>query len=346
MGEQERNDYSFKVRKSRLTILIAALLQLGTIHVLKAQIDPHFSQYYAYPLWLNPALTGVVDGDMRINLNARDQWAGISNGYKTGAVSLDFRPTEKVGVGFNVINQAAGTAGFNYFAAYGSFGYGIAISEDGHKKLLFGLQAGLINRSFDPSKLQLDDQYNPITGYDPTAPSFENFATTSAMVFDAGAGIFYYDEDPESRASLFGGVSIAHLTHAKDPFAVEGINSRLPMRYTFHGGIRIKASDNFDLTPHAIYISQQKNQIKALGVYSELKFEDDKGLILGAMYRIREAAVADVGYHINSLIIGVSYDFNTSGLNAATSGQGGFELSISYVFRKRLKGPVSAYPRF
>jgi type IX secretion system PorP/SprF family membrane protein len=334
------------VKKSTLIIFIAALLQLGAINVLKAQIDPHFSQYYAYPLWLNPALTGVVDGDMRINLNAKDQWTGISNGYKTGAVSMDFRPTDKVGVGFNVINQAAGTAGFNYFAAYGSFGYGIAISEDGNKKLHFGLQAGLINRSFDPSKLQLDDQYNPITGYDPTAPSFENFTTTSATVFDASAGIFYYDENPESRANLFGGVSIAHLTNAKDPFTVEGINSKLPVRFTLHGGIRIKASDNFDVTPHAIYISQQKNQIKALGAYSELKFEDDKGLILGAMYRINDAAVADVGYHINSLIIGVSYDFNTSALNGATSGQGGFELSISYVFRKHLKGPAPICPRF
>ena len=334
------------MKKSTVIIFIAALLQLGAINVLKAQIDPHFSQYYAYPLWLNPALTGVVNGDMRINLNAKDQWRGISNGYKTGAVSMDFRPTEKLGVGFNVINQAAGTAGFSYFAAYGSLGYGIAISEDGNQKLHFGLQAGVINRSFDTGKLQLDDQYNPITGYDPTAPSFENFATTSAMVFDASAGVFYFNDNPESTANLFGGVSIAHLTNSKDPFAVQGINSRLPMRYTFHGGVRIKASDNFDITPHAVYISQQKNQIKALGAYSELKFEDDKGLILGAMYRINDAAVADVGYHINSLIIGVSYDFNTSALKGATSGQGGFELSMSYVFRKHLKGPAPICPRF
>jgi len=334
------------VKKSRLTILIAVLLQLGAINVLKAQVDPHFSQYYAYPLWLNPALTGVVDGDMRINLNAKDQWAGISNGYKTGAVSMDFRPTEKVGVGFNIINQAAGTAGYNYFAAYGSFGYGITISEDGNQKLHFGLQAGLINRSFDPSKLQLDDQYNPITGYDPTAPSFENFPNTSAIVFDASAGVFYYNDDPESGANLFGGVSIAHLTGAKDPFAIQGINSTLPIRYTLHGGVRIKASDNFDITPHAIFISQQKNQIRAFGAYSELKFEDDKGLILGGMYRVKDAAVADVGYHINSLIIGVSYDFNTSALNAATSGQGGFELSVSYVFKRHFKGPAPICPRF
>jgi len=26
----------------------------------RAQVDPHFSQYYVYPMWLNPALTGAI----------------------------------------------------------------------------------------------------------------------------------------------------------------------------------------------------------------------------------------------------------------------------------------------
>ena len=322
------------------------MLLFGAVDTLKAQVDPHFSQYYAYPLWLNPALTGVFNGETRINLNAKDQWTGISNGYKTGAVSMDFNATDKVALGLNIINQAAGSAGYNYFAAYGSFGYAISVSDDEYKRVHFGLEAGLINRSFDPNKLQLDDQYNPITGYDPTLPSFETFSNTNATVFDASAGVFYNDGDPESTANLFGGFSVAHLTNAKDPFAVEGINSRLPMRFTIHGGVRIKASDDFDITPHAIYIRQQKNQERAIGLYSELKFQDNNGLILGGMYRIQDAAVADVGYHIGNLVIGVSYDFNTSALDAATNGQGGFELSVSYIFSKSPKGPASVCPRF
>jgi type IX secretion system PorP/SprF family membrane protein len=330
----------------KLTLIIAVLLQLCALNELKAQVDPHFSQYYAYPLWLNPALTGVIDGDARVNINAKSQWTGVENGYQTGGLSMDFRPTDKVGIGFNIINQAAGTAGYNYFAAYGSFGYGISVSEDGTKKIHFGLQAGLINRSFNPNKLQFDDQYNPITGFDPNAPNFENFPTTSATVFDASVGVFYYDSDADSKANLFGGASIAHLTSPKDPFAEQGINSTLPLRYTIHGGVRIKASDFFDVTPHVVYIAQQKNQIRALGVYSEVKFQDNNGLILGGMYRINDAAVADVGYHLNKLIIGVSYDFNTSALNTATNGQGGFELSVSYVFGNHSNNPAVVCPKF
>jgi type IX secretion system PorP/SprF family membrane protein len=330
----------------KITVVVSILLQFGAVSCLRAQIDPHFSQYYAYPLWLNPALTGVFNGDTRLNANFKDQWASITNGYRTGGLSVDFRPTERAAWGLNIINQAAGTAGFNYFAAYGSFGYGIAVSADGRQKIRFGVQAGLINRSFDPDKLQLDDQYNPGSGYDPTMPSFESFSTTSATVFDASAGIFYYDSDPLKQANLFGGVSVAHLTGANDPFATDGVKSTLPVRFTAHAGIRIKASDFFDVTPHVIYIRQQQNQVKALGVYSELKFDDDKGLILGGMYRINDAAVADIGYHVKKLIIGVSYDFNTSALRTATNGQGGFELSLSYIFGKNSKAPDEICPRF
>ncbi|ASU33059.1 hypothetical protein MuYL_1159 [Mucilaginibacter xinganensis] len=319
---------------------------MGAISTLKAQIDPHFSQYYANPLWLNPALTGVIDGDTRINANAKNQWTGIPNGYKTSGLSVDFRSGEKAGLGFNVINQSAGTAGYNYFAAYGSYGYGVPISADGTQKLHFGIQAGIINRSFDPSKLQFDNQYTSIIGFDPTAPSFEGFSTTSATVFDASAGVFYYDGDPIHTANMFAGLSVAHLTSPKDPFTNGSIQSRLPVRFTAHAGVKIKASDEFDITPHAIYISQQNSSIKALGVYSELKFEDNNGLILGGMYRIGDAAVADVGYHLKNLVIGLSYDVNTSALKSATNGQGGFELSLVYIFRKGPINPAAVCPKF
>lgn len=322
------------------------MLQCAAVIKLHAQVDPHFSQYYAYPLWLNPALTGIMDGDARITGNFKDQWPTVDKGYRTGALSADFRTSDKVSIGFNIINQAAGTAGYNYFAAYGSFGYGISISPDGYRKLHFGLQAGVINRGFNPNSLQFDNQYGPITGFDPTTPDFENFSATGATVFDASAGVFYYDEDPAKIASLFGGVSIAHLNGAKDPFASEGINSKLPVRYTLHGGVRIKATDFFDVTPHAIYIKQQKNQIRALGVYSELKVQDNQGLILGGMYRVNDAFVADAGYHFSNVVIGVSYDFNSSAFSGAISGQGGIELSVSYVFRRHIANPAQVCPRF
>lgn len=310
-----------------------------------AQTDPHFSQYYAYPVWLNPALTGVMDGDARLTANFKDQWAGIDNGYRTGAFSGDFRASDKVALGFNIINQSAGTAGYNYLAAYGSFAYQISVSDKGYQKLNFGLQAGIINRSFNASKAQFDSQYNPATGgYDPSMSSFENFNATSAIVFDASAGVFFYDGDPDKDVNIFGGISGSHLAPAKDPVTGNGLNSNIPFRYTIHGGLRIRASEWLDITPHGIFIGQQQNQVCAAGMNFELRFQQDHSLILGGMYRINDAAVANLGFHMGSTIIGVSYDYTTSPLRTATT-QGTYELSISYLFKHHLSGRDQVCPR-
>lgn len=263
----------------RKIILLTAILLGVFIGELKAQVDPHFSQYYAYPLWLNPALTGVINGDARVTANYKNQYAALNNAYKTTAISADMRPMENVGVGLNVLNQAAGDVGFNYFSAYASFGYGITVSADGNQRLNFGLQAGVINRSFDPSKLQLGSQYDPTMGYNPGLPGFENFANTASTVFDAGAGIFYYDGNPDAKTNFFGGVSVGHLSRPKDPFATAGVDSKLPLRYTLQAGLRIKAAEYFNITPHAIFIKQQNAQEKAIGAYSEIKLQDRKSVV-------------------------------------------------------------------
>ena len=325
-------------------IILALLILFGIVHRLRAQVDPHFSQYYANPLWLNPALTGVINGDTRVTGNFKNQWATVGKGYTTGSASVDVRPTDQASVGFTILNQAAGDAGFNYLSAYGSFGYAIAVSRDGNQKVSFGVQAGLINRSFDMTKLQFGSQYNSETGFNPNMPSLENFSSTHTTIFDVNCGIFYYNGDPLSNVNLFGGFSMAHLSRPKDPFSASADN-KLPFRYILHGGARIRVNDAFDVTPNALYIRQLNAQIRGLGAYSELKMQNGEGLILGGMYRVNDAAVADVGYHFNNTIIGLSYDFNTSSLTQATAGQGGLELSVSYVFHKRISQPEPICPR-
>jgi type IX secretion system PorP/SprF family membrane protein len=128
-------------------ILLILLVQMGAISCLKAQIDPHFSQIYAYPLWLNPALTGVFDGDTRVTANFKGQWTGITNGYQTTAISADYKATDKVSLGLNLLDQKDGSADYNYIAAYGTLGYMIPISPDGTKKLHFGFPAA---KTFQP----------------------------------------------------------------------------------------------------------------------------------------------------------------------------------------------------
>ncbi len=311
-----------------------------------AQIDPHFSQYYAYPLWLNPALTGVVDGEARITGNVREQWSGLSSNYKTAAVSADFRQSDKIALGVNIFNQQAGTAGYNYLAAYGSFAYQLPISPNSYHKLNLGLQAGVINRSFDVSKLQMDDQYNISVGFDPDMATAENFASTGKAIFDANAGLFYYDGTPSAKVNLFGGVSAAHLTQGKDRFTTDGaLNSKVPLRLNVHGGARINTTGFLDITPHFLYIKQQKSQIKAAGVNFDFSLNTDYSVTVGGMYRINDAAVGNVAFYAKNLIIGISYDHTTSNLQRFGNTGGGYELSVSYVFKRKLSARDEKCPR-
>lgn len=314
-------------------IIVFLSIQLGFLQFSSAQIDPHFSQYYAYPMWLNPALTGVINGDARVNGNFKNQWATINDAYKTFALSADIRSGERAGWGFNVIDQAAGGASYNYLAAYGSFSYAIPFSHSQIQWLSFGLQAGFVNNSIDASKLQFGNQYDPAVGYNPGLSSNEPFANLSSTVLDVNAGLFYHDDDLLKTTNIFGGISVAHLANSSAG-GNNPENNSFPMRYVVHGGARIHANNFLDLVPHFIYVKQQENKIQALGISSEIRNQSYAGLVLGGMYRLQDAAVVNAGYHVNNLTVGASYDFNTSALTGATKSRGGMEISVSYIFQR------------
>ena len=85
---------------SKLILLFA--ICIFTSIDLKAQ-DPAFSQFYANPLYLNPAFAGAAPkGAPRTNLNYRDQWPGIGRTFITTSVSYD-KHVDKVGGGLGLM---------------------------------------------------------------------------------------------------------------------------------------------------------------------------------------------------------------------------------------------------
>ena len=77
----------FQIKKSlRIFALVLTLTTVFTEDML-AQ-DPEFTQFYANPLYLNPAFAGTARCP-RVNLNYRNQWPGISGTYVTYSASYD-----------------------------------------------------------------------------------------------------------------------------------------------------------------------------------------------------------------------------------------------------------------
>lgn len=323
-------------------LLLNGLLLFGLLMANQSfsQVDPHFSQFYMFPTYLNPALTGAFDGNVRLTGIYRNQWSSIGTPFSTIGVSGDFATNKSMNFGGGILSQTAGDGGYNYLTANGSAAFtGVRWGTDGTQHLVIGLNAGIISRSFNPSKLTFGDQWNPITGYNPGNTTTEAFSQTSSVVFDAGVGALYYDGKAGKKANLYLGASANHITNPDDPFIATG-KATLPVRYTFHGGVRIAVSENLTLTPNALYMGQAGASETMVGLYSQIKMSTSTDLMLGVNYRHNDAIAPFLGLTVNNMVIGLSYDSNTSDLGRSVSGTNAFEFSISFIGKKKMKPGV------
>ncbi|MCU0388767.1 MAG: PorP/SprF family type IX secretion system membrane protein [Chitinophagaceae bacterium] len=316
------------------------LLVLFRSNESNAQVDPHFSQFYMFPTYLNPALTGAFDGNVRLTGIYRTQWGSVGTPFKTYGLSGDFTTNKSMNFGGSVMNQTAGDGGFNYTTANASAAFtGLRWGTEGTQHLVIGVNAGIVSRNFNPSKLTFGDQWNPITGYNPGNATTESFSQTASTVFDAGVGALYYDGKAGKKANLYLGASANHITQPDDPFSAEG-DATLPMRFSFHGGVRIAINEQFSLTPNALYMKQAGAEESMIGLYGQFRLSNASDLMLGVNYRHEDAVAPFLGITINGMVIGLSYDSNTSDLGRSVSGTNAFEFSVSFIGKRKVKTDV------
>jgi len=315
--------------------LMPVYVALAWMPAAKAQVDPHCSQYYVYPLSLNPGLTGAMEGDYRVSAIYRNQWQNVTNAFSTVGLSADVTTNKNINIGLSIFNQAAGDGGYRFTNGYLTVAYnGIAFDREKYKRLAIGIQGGFVNRRFDPSKLQFGDQWFPGIGYSPTVPTGDGFAKIKAGAFDAGAGLAYYDGTPDKIVSPFGGISVFHLTQPGDPF-LAGDKEKLPMRFSAHAGARIVLSDALTLVPSILYMRQGNAQEKMAGAYMQFYAGQYTDLLLGANWRINDAVSPFAGFTYNNFTVGVSYDVNASELGKMAKGSNSFEISLTYIGKRR-----------
>ncbi len=312
------------MRKFLITVNVALLIGISIVS--KAQVDPHFTQYYMYPLWLNPALTGTMDGDYRVNANYRSQWDGLGD-FSTVALSGDMTTDKNINIGANILNQKAGDAGYNYFTGYASVAYtGVKFGSNGDQHINFGLQAGWIQRQVDPNKFQYYD-----------SSLRETLSSNSGGYFDFGAGVLYYDAAMNKKANWYGGFSVGHINKPTDQFVKKSTeNYVVPYRFTVHGGVRINISETFNLVPNALWMKQGSATETMLGIYGELKANETTDVLFGANCRFNDALAPFVGFYYNNFTVGLSYDVNSTSLGQyAGSKANSFELSMSYLMKRK-----------
>lgn len=308
--------------------------------------DFHLSIYDAAPLYLNPAMTGVVEGSWRIHAHYRTQWKAVNfKPYTTGLVSFDM-PYKKWGFGGQIVNYRAGIGNYNALQGVASAAYTLSIDRNKFHNLSFGLQLGLTQKSVEYQLHTFDNQYttNNGGGFDNTLNSGEDFGGQSFILPEFNFGALYYYSKQQSRLNPFLGVSAFNILQPKESF-FDAANE-LPFRIYSHAGVRVNITETFYVIPKALFM-QQKN-------FSELTFAGDVGwylkapetwLIGGLIYRNKDAAVVYVGAKKINYILKFSYDINFSSLSNASTGRGGFEISFTYMHQNAQPQHVKICPR-
>jgi type IX secretion system PorP/SprF family membrane protein len=301
-----------------------------------AQTDPHFTQNYTYPMFINPAMTGGSDGDYRVSTVYRTQWGSITNPFRTNGVSFDTRTNKNIALGVNILNQTAGDGGFSYTNAYASVAYtGVKFGAEGNHRLVLAIQGGVISRRVDQTKFKWGEQWNPITGYNSNNATTESFAATSSTTLDMGAGALYFDATPDKKANVFGGLSVFHINKPKDPIiSTQSVTlNTIPIRYVLHGGVSFNLSERTSIVPHALVMKQGTASEAMIGTYVQLNVNEETDFMFGGYYRFKDAVAPFVGVDWRNFIVGLSYDVNASKLGSLTRNVSSFELSLTYIKR-------------
>ena len=333
----------------RKLIILACTLLLATL--VKAQ-DPHFSQFFASPLTLNPAFTGKFDGQFRLAANHRDQWPSIPKAYVTTSASIDFSilkdkvPQGDVfGIGFSGLSDQSADAALKLNYGSISMSYHKALDEDGYNTIGAGFQGTYSSAILDMTKLTFEDQLtqNGFTGQ--TAEVLNNGKNQN--YFDVNAGVLY-SGSTDGYNNYYAGVSIYHINKPSLSFIDKTWN--LSSRITMHGGGSFPVSDNLSVSTSAIFQIQNKATETVLGGALSANVNGDlnnpTSVYFGSWVRLGDAIIPYVGIEINGLRIGASYDINTSSLKAATASRGGSEFSLIYIKKQSTGGKGIPCPKF
>jgi len=336
-----------------LFLALGGWLGAGLWSDVKAQ-DPHFSQFFASPLYLNPALTGTCD-DGRFLFNYRTQWANLPGEFVTTTVSYDHPfPKKQSNLGAMAMLDRAGSAGVQSASFAATYAYNLILADN--LALRFGGLVGYNNRSLNYLQLVFGDQLTPFgVSNNPTQEiGIENL---NVHFLDIGFGTVLHSD------KFWAGVSVRHLNQPTYSFGAA--NERLPMHIGIQGGykftlnsINLLGNGNGFPEPASIHpafnFAMQGNFKRLdLGVNAYIS-----PLLVGLWYRSVPISPNDAGaiavicgfkYKIFNFLY--SYDYPVGRL--AVAGGGAHEIGISLnfdtrpdakLYRKRKRIEIPKFP--
>ena len=301
--------------------------------------DFHYSQFYNAPFTVNPALTGIFNGDERVVGSIRDQWRSIDVPWFNFSLGYDrkFYPRKSnkgffgAGASFNYDTQGDSKLQLSNINLSGSY------TRVLNKTNLIGIggMIGFASRAFNPDNLTWDRQWDPATFTLGTGSSGENFEFQRFSFLETSLGLNYRWQKT-ARRKLDIGIAGYHLTTPSSRFYAGTIEESLPIRFSISGIFSRELTDKLDLQLDALYQRQDVYNEFVGGGYLNFYLNQNRGkefqFRAGLGYRTRQAIFPKIGLEFNNLFVAASYDIYIND-TSRDHGGGGPELHIRYIIK-------------
>jgi len=293
---------------------ILSLLCLLFVSQVQAQ-DPEFTQFYAAPIYTNPAMagTGTCNGGGRVVLNYRNQWPSLPGTFITSSASYD-QHFDAIGGGVSllVVDDRAGEGLLRSQSV--SAGYAFQLEVNKRFAMRFGIEGQYGTRSIDWERLRFEDQIDPSAGF--TLKTAEQFSNDPVNYANFAAGVVGYSEQ------FYAGLAVHNLIEPVQSF-FSNPEAVIPRRYTVHGGVVIpldgRKNPQSTISPNVLFMQQNKFTQMNIGFYY------NKGpLVTGLWFRQTfgestnsDALMALVGFRKDKFKFGYSFDLTVSDARSA-----------------------------
>lgn len=299
--------------------------------------DPLFSQFYATPLNVSPALTGAGKSDWRISANFRNQSVGdqfIS--LNTTAISFDgkiykqpYRSSNYVGMGFMILQDAGLGGAFKNNTFQLSASTHLSLDEDANNGICAGLGVSYNNTLINFNDLTFGPQLS-LAGFNRTLPTQEMSLNSVKPYYAVTAGITYtYTSD---KANFDLGVSGYRFNKTNRSALSEGTQIE-PPRYNIHSDFQTFLNDRLAININTVFVFQSQADTYLIGAnFGRLMSNEDLPTVFnfGLWYRQNTAVIPYLGLMYKNMQAGLTYD-----VYIGNSSQGAirtFEMSL--IFRK------------
>lgn len=318
--------------------------------------DAQFSQYLAVPQYLNPALTGNIDGKYRIVGAYRDQNRSLNTPLTTfgfgGDVKFDIpsksgiKNGDSFGVGVFFFTDQAQIFELNTNSIGLNLAYHKRLSKRSNNFISLGFLFGVQQRNINYDNLNFGDEFNEVNAFDQA--SQEILPPNNFGYADVGIGLTYSGQ-PSDDLKVFLGTA---LHHANQPnlsfFSFDNtIDPNTLTDFPLYAKFSALASVDFQIanftsiSPRLVYISQGPSSQLSVGSYIRFNFiQSNTALYTGAWLRLvnnddsgfqLRYVVPTLGFEVGSFKFGVSYDYNISQFANINSSLNALEFSVRFI---------------